>query len=692
MRGQHVWLPKWDEAEDNIGSKQISERASRLSKSELESSCPTCLELNRQHMSGRATVRVQYSDLQKSVTSGCQFCSLICQTLQHFLPYSEEKYFAPNEVFELKMAAGEPILLDKMMMSPYFPSLMLYTLSDNAQESDMFTTAKEISTSFGAKECIELAKKWMTDCVNLHKDCNRISPSRRPQRLINIGSDNTKIRLSEDEAVHAPYAALSHCWGRSHPISTELSTINCRRQSLNWSSLPATFRDAITVTRELGLRYLWIDSLCIIQDDDRDWEVESAKMGSIYERAYIVIAASMSSDPDRSFLAPRKTMFTDSFEVPYRQKDGSHRLVKTRPVIELDHSIDPLDRRAWTFQEQRRAVRLLRFSATELQWNCRTKSGCECESTHVMNLSLDIFNGRYCVGGVNSSPEQLFREWQTMLPSYTRRSLTKKSDLLPAISGIAMHIYEKTSSCYLAGLWKDNILSDLLWQVSPSLRDGISDYNGNIWGFSLLRTMSTYRAPTFSWASIDSEVKNICDEFNTDSQIDAVILDAQCTLKGANPFGEVTGGYIRLESAMVKANITARYEDDVVGKRDMLEYMGHFELNHHGMTANMVTDFPLVECPAWTEAGTRVPTMRRASVGDDLKSITGSVFCMALFRGLNGRQFGLVLGHSPRVPGAYERLGVMAFDSVYSYCNGKLVESAAEFWFVDAERHAITIV
>ncbi|KEF63460.1 uncharacterized protein A1O9_01438 [Exophiala aquamarina CBS 119918] len=540
----------------------------------------------------------------------------------------------------------------------------------------MFATAKEISTSFGAKECTELAKKWLTDCVNLHKDCNRTSPSRRPQRLINIGSDNTKMRLSEDKAVCAPYAALSHCWGKSHPITTKLSTINCRRQNLDWSLLPATFRDAITVTRGLGLSYLWIDSLCVIQDDDRDWEVESAKMGSIYEGAYVVIAASMSSDPDCSFLSPRKNMFTDFLEVTYRQKDGSHRLVKARPVMVLNKSIDPLGRRAWTFQEQRHAVRLLRYSTTELQWNCRTKLGCECESTHVKASISDIIYGRYCIRDVNSSSEQVFSEWQTMLPSYTRRSLTKTSDILPAISGIAEHIYEKTSSSYLAGLWKDNVLSDLLWQVSLYLRDDISDYNGNIWGFSLLRTMSTYRAPTFSWASIDSEVENICDDFDTDAQMDAVILDAQCALKGANPFGY----------------ITARYEDDVVGKRETLEYMGRFEPNHHGMTTDMIADFPLVECLAWTEAGVRVRTMRRASVGDDLKSITGSVFCVALFRGLKGRQFGLVLGHSPRVPGAYERLGVMAFDRVYSYGDGKRVEFAAEVWFAGAERYAVTIV
>jgi Heterokaryon incompatibility protein (HET) len=562
-------------------------------------------------------------------------------------------------------------------------------LTGAAQAWDTLATAREISTSFGAKECLELAKKWMTDCVNLHRDCTRKSPSRSPRRIVDIGSDNTKMRLLEDEVVYGPYAALSHCWGTTHPLDTTLYTLNCRKQKLEWTSMPATFRDAITVTRELGLRYLWIDSLCIIQDDDRDWELESAKMGSIYEGAHIVIAASMSTGPDHSFLAPRRIMFTDFLELNYQRKDGSVCLVKARPVVELNKSIDPLDRRAWTFQEQRRAVRLLRYSATELQWDCRTKSTCECESVHLKGFDLDIIYGRYCVPEVDSSSEMLFHNWQTMLQPYTRRRLTRKSDILPAISGIAAHVHEKTSSCYLAGLWKDNLPSDLLWKVSATLRDGIRTFSGDIFGFSLLRTMPTYRAPTFSWASIDSEVEKSRGNFNTDSQIDAVILDAQCTLKGTNPFGEVTDGHIILESAVVQADVTVRYGDDAESGS---EHMGLFNLTHNGMTTYMTADLPLVECLAWAESGVRERTMRRASVDDDLKSVTGSVFCVALYHNVNSTQAALVLGRSPKVRGAYERLGVMTFDSSYSNCDEERFELLAEAWFADAERCVVKIV
>jgi Heterokaryon incompatibility protein (HET) len=529
----------------------------------------------------------------------------------------------------------------------------------------------------------------MTDCVNFHKDCNQNPLSKLPRRVIDIGSDTTNMRLVEEEGVYEHYAALSHCWGKKHPLKTTLSTLNCRKQKLEWTSMPATFRDAVTVTRDLGLRYLWIDSLCIIQDDDQDWEVESAKMGSIFDGAHIVIGASISPDPDHSFLDPRQTMFADHLQLNYQREDGSDCIVKARPVVELDASIDPLDRRAWTFQEQRRAVRLLRYSATELKWNCRTKSGCECESAHISGLDNDIIFGEYCVSEVNCSPATVFWDWQTMIKHYTKRRLTRQSDRLPAISGIAASVQKVTSSRYLAGLWEDNLVSDLQWKLHPALRDDAPPtFSSKDFRFRFLRAMPAYRAPTFSWASIDSVVENETSKVRNHSQIDAVVMDAQCTLKGANPFGEVIDGFITLEAAMVQADVTVRYGDDDGGSL----HMGRFELTRHGMKAHMTADLPLVECQVCAESGHRERTMKRASVGDHLKTVTGPVFCLRLYRNRDGYQFALVLGRSLRVSGAYERLGTMDFESARSDYNGNLLTPAGEVWFADAERCVVKIV
>ena len=529
----------------------------------------------------------------------------------------------------------------------------------------------------------------MTDCVNFHEDCNQNLVLKLPRRVIDIGSDTTNMRLVEEEGMYGHYAALSHCWGKKRPLETTLSTLNCRKQKLEWTSMPATFRDAVTVTRDLGLRYLWIDSLCIIQDDDQDWEVESAKMGSIFNAAHIVIGASRSPDPDHSFLDPRQTMFADHLELNYQREDGSDCIVKARPIVELDASVDPLDRRAWTFQEQRRAVRLLRYSATELKWNCRTKSGCECESVHLNAPDLEIIFGKYCVSDVNCSPTRVFDDWQTMIKPYTKRRLTRQSDRLPAISGIAASVQKFTSSRYLAGLWEDNLVSDLQWKLSPTFRDDASPtLSSKDFCFRFLRTMPAYRAPTFSWASIDSVAENNRCSIGDGSQIDAVVMDAQCTPKGANPFGEVIDGFITLEAAMVQADVTVRYGDDDMG----LVRMGNFELTRHGMKAYMTADLPLVECQVCAESGRRERTMKRASVGDHLKSVTGPVFCLRLYHNRDGYQFALVLGRSLRVLGAYERLGTVDFESARSDYNGDWVTPAGEAWFADAERCVVRIV
>jgi hypothetical protein len=102
------------------------------------------------------------------------------------------------------------------------------------------------------------------------------------------------------------YTALSHCWGDKPPLRTILSTLKQRKEGLEWDSMPATFQDAIRVTRQLGIRYLWLDSLCIIQNDITGWESGAARMADIYEDAQLVIAASSYPNPGIPFLAPHK--------------------------------------------------------------------------------------------------------------------------------------------------------------------------------------------------------------------------------------------------------------------------------------------------------------------------------------------------------------------------------------------------
>ena len=117
--------------------------------------------------------------------------------------------------------------------------------------------------------------------------------------------DHTQIKLIEPNGTTGYYTALSHCWGSEQNFTTTHSTLNERRNSIQYHDLPKTFRDALKVTKAIGLRYLWIESLCIIPDNQQDWEKELAKMGNVYSNAYLIIVGARAASDIERFLSDR---------------------------------------------------------------------------------------------------------------------------------------------------------------------------------------------------------------------------------------------------------------------------------------------------------------------------------------------------------------------------------------------------
>ncbi|KAI1349858.1 heterokaryon incompatibility protein-domain-containing protein [Xylaria sp. FL0043] len=151
---------------------------------------------------------------------------------------------------------------------------------------------QDVPVSSGSDASFELITSCLDRCLEFHPLCRSTELS-MPKRVLRIGSDVKDIRLfePEEEGCHdIKYAALSHCWGKSLPICTTRSTLDERKRRIEWSALPATFCDAVIVCSCLHIEYLWIDALCIIQDDDHDWVVESAKMAQVYRNAHVSIS------------------------------------------------------------------------------------------------------------------------------------------------------------------------------------------------------------------------------------------------------------------------------------------------------------------------------------------------------------------------------------------------------------------
>lgn len=158
-----------------------------------------------------------------------------------------------------------------------------------------------------SKEFSDMISTWIKDCHDDHPACKpSTSSGTLPTRVIDVGSPDgrTEPRLCDTNGEPGDYIALSHCWGGRQPLRTTKENICSMKTCIPWAKLPNTFQDAISVTRRLGIRYLWIDSLCIVQDDAQDWEREAAKMALIFEAAYITIAATAATNGSVCILFP----------------------------------------------------------------------------------------------------------------------------------------------------------------------------------------------------------------------------------------------------------------------------------------------------------------------------------------------------------------------------------------------------
>ncbi|PQE20233.1 heterokaryon incompatibility protein [Rutstroemia sp. NJR-2017a BBW] len=208
---------------------------------------------------------------------------------------------------------------------------------------------------------------WVNNCNTAHSACKREVPQ-LPTRVIDIGRPDFDgpAKLITTHGIKAYYTALSHCWGSLQPLTTTLDTLQEREQGLRVQSLPKTFSDAIQVTKRLEIQYIWIDSLCIVQDDPLDWQAEAAQMATVYQNAYLTLSATAASDGSGGLNWP----FEPSSQFNY---DGGKRAYfRTETNTENTVNDSPLGVRAWVLQETLLSRRLVHFAKDQLYWQCAT--------------------------------------------------------------------------------------------------------------------------------------------------------------------------------------------------------------------------------------------------------------------------------------------------------------------------------
>jgi hypothetical protein len=382
-----------------------------------------------------------------------------------------------------------------------------------------------------------------------HVQCRPSSQVVLPTRLVDVGTNNNpRARLVDTGCGELQnYVALSYCWGTGQILTTTRENLAAHKDEIHFERLPRTIKDAITITRNLGIQFLWVDGLCIVQDslDGEDWQRESAKMGSIYGNAYVTIGAETSENCTDGFLNERNHARAAPLqEIPLRLPSGevSGSVFICAPILDENCF---LMRRAWAFQEQRLSRRVLHYRAGGLNLCCREGTWFESVALSFGNtLEHQQFNAIRPVSISSRSQTENHRDWLRSIEVYSSRSLTKSNDKLPAISGYAHEVHKSVGGLYLAGIWERYLALGLLWVANRSEKP--------------VSRASRKRAPSWSWAAIDGQVSyywplsRITEESLLVPQLKLVSHHIDIT--GLDPMGEVMGGALTVSGYLKKVS------------------------------------------------------------------------------------------------------------------------------------------
>ena len=357
--------------------------------------------------------------------------------------------------------------------------------------------------------------------------------------------------------------------------------ISARMLSIPWDELTQTFQDAIVITRDIGVPYVWIDSLCIVQDDRKDWAREAARMALVYKSAYLVIAATSSNNGDDGCL--RRRIPSHDLSDPV---NGSFHVQPQKthlPIIEWqagDRAMPLLDR-AWCFQERLLACRVLHYTIQEMIWECQDNIWCECQNSDSMYPSLtklNTFKRTYAAAVASTDPNIRAASWDKFVGRYSELDLTFGTDRLPGISGIAREIALPALGTYLAGLWEHQLPQALLWKSTGIVID----------------RPSQYLAPTWSWASIVTAV--IPFEWQAAASVCRVV-DITCTPNTSDLYGHVRNGQLKISGPTIAATLKYKWTDrGYTSKRyDVILENPNTEAPQRPDVVNMTSDIRLLE-------------------------------------------------------------------------------------------------
>lgn len=449
------------------------------------------------------------------------------------------------------------------------------------EEDDSPPILKMIEKNPGSGASTTIASSWLRNCLENHQSCRPVCQN-KPKRLIDVGNANRNPSLVETSAFpqQIMWLSLSYCWGEQPSMKLTKDTMDMLKDGIALENLDPTIRDAIFVTRALKIPYIWIDSLCIIQDSDgTEWSQEASKINEIYGGSTITLVVASADSVMDGFLKERRPQYihVSSLSMPgteYSDTDSPFKVYLSSEWDEIaDSANGPWSRRGWTMQEGLLPNRLIYYTSSQMIWKC-----CEEEifergvvksfdsiTTLFERHSDDLSFGSGWLWGLGTfmkfkrfkdyvpdrvenllSEPEMFRLWYDLIEEYSPREFRDVGDRLIALSGLA-RAFGSTIRCdeYVVGLWKPDLIRGLMWHTKGARliprdpRVGGRNVDNN--------------CPSWSWVCVGRESVSNDQKGNhcltSPSKVEEVRIDL---VDPCQPFGMVKGGSLVLTGPLKK--------------------------------------------------------------------------------------------------------------------------------------------
>ncbi|KAK4113368.1 HET-domain-containing protein, partial [Canariomyces notabilis] len=467
-------------------------------------------------------------------------------------------------------------------------------MADHTTDVDKhFVVLRSLPNHTRSPETLALAKRWVADCSQNHEKCRKTtvegawSPTRLLDltRLTEVGRVNDGPEQLLDQTVflietaNAPpvkrYTTLSHRWGSEEQVKLTKDTYLQLSNGVKLDSLPQLIQDAIFVTVELSVGYLWIDLLCIYQDDVADWQRESSLMQKVYSNCFCNISAgnangcfeSMFNSRDPSMFLPQVIELETRYQHVGEDDIILNRTKTLYRVFEASFwrnnvTNELVNKRAWVFQERFLSPRVLQFGKRLVTWDCLERPAADMFPDGFPEILRHLNRYRYFGGDFKSwrsideygidSPYIL---WEHLVRRYSACALTFPGDKLVAFSGVAKHMAGILKDEYVAGMWRRYLEGELLWMVDAGKR------KRQILGRQPKPRPVEYRAPSWSWASVDGPVTPGRAPINVESLL-IKVEDVHLSYQTGDTTGQVTGGWLRLRGILKELKLVGKILDN----------------------------------------------------------------------------------------------------------------------------------